>query len=53
MSENNLLTLLRELEYQLKAKCEQTVDEAECDDWAIRHGIIVTIRRDIENNGKK
>ena len=26
VSENNLVTLLRQLEYQLKAKCEQTVD---------------------------
>ena len=53
VSENNLVTLLRQLEYQLKAKCEQTVDELECDDWAVKHGMIVTMRKDIENNGKK
>ena len=43
VSENNLVTLLRQLEYQLKAKCEQTVDELECDDWAVKHGMIVTM----------
>jgi len=53
VSENNLLTLLRKVEHELKAKCEQTYNELECDDWAVKHGMIVTIRKDIENNGKK
>lgn len=53
MSENNLLTLLRKVEHELKAKCEQTYNELECDEWAAKHGMIVRIRKDIENNGKK
>ena len=53
VSENNLVTLLRKVEHELKAKCEQTYNELECDEWAAKHGMIVRIRKDIENNGKK
>jgi len=41
--------LLKQLEHEFKAKCEQTVDELECDKWAIRHGMIVTLRKDLDN----
>ena len=53
MSKNNLVTLLRKVEHELKAKCEHTYNELECDEWAVKHGMIVSIRKDIEKNGKE
>jgi len=43
--------LLKELEHEFKAKCEQTIDKLENDDLAIKHGMIVTLRKDL--NDKK
>jgi len=48
-----MLELLYTLSRMMKARCEQTYDEAEADKWSKNHDVILEIIKQIENGGIK
>lgn len=48
-----MVELLHILSKMMKARCEQTCDEAEADKWSVNHQLINDIINQIKNGGIK